>query len=249
MIWNKKVMTLLSVFLLSFSTSLFAQKTNNSVKKYIYLTFDDGPLNGSDNIDEVFKNEKLKVTVFLVGEHVEKNKTMTDYFKYYEDNPYIEECNHSWTHANDQYKKFYSNEKTSVADILKNQSTLKLQDKIVRLPGRNMWRLDGKSKNDGASGVQTADGLAKLGYKVIGWDLEWAHHAKDGTPVQSVQAIYKQIVNQLESNKTFTKNNIVVLIHDEMFQNKWEESELKQLVDLLKKHDNYIFEQIKFYPQ
>jgi len=132
---------------------------------------------------------------------------------------------------------------------LKNQSTLKLQDKIVRLPGRNMWRLDGKSKNDGASGVQTADGLAKLGYKVIGWDLEWAHHAKDGTPVQSVQAIYKQIVNQLESNKTFTKNNIVVLIHDEMFQNKWEESELKQLVDLLRKHYNYIFEQIKFYPQ
>ncbi len=84
-------------------------------------------------------------------------------------------------------------------------------------------------------GVQTADGLAKLGYKVIGWDLEWAHHAKDGTPMQSVQAIYKQIVNQLESNKTFTKNNIVVLIHDEMFQNKWEELELKQLVDLLKK--------------
>ncbi|MCA4808612.1 hypothetical protein IF128_02420 [Empedobacter stercoris] len=98
---------------------------------------------------------------------------------------------------NDQYKNFYSNEQTSVADILKNQSTLKLQDKIVRLPGRNMWRLDGKSKNDGASSVQTADGLAKLGYKVIGWDLEWTHHGKDGTPVQSVQAIYKQIVNQL----------------------------------------------------
>ena len=70
-------MTFLSVFLLSFSTSLFAQKASNSVKKYIYLTFDDGPLNGSENIDEVFKNEKLKVTVFLVGEHVEKNKTQS----------------------------------------------------------------------------------------------------------------------------------------------------------------------------
>jgi len=41
MTWNKKVMTFLSVFLLSFSTSLFAQKASNSVKKYIYLTFDD----------------------------------------------------------------------------------------------------------------------------------------------------------------------------------------------------------------
>ena len=94
-------MTLLSVFLLIFSTNLLAQKASDFVKKYIYLTFDDGLLNGSENMDEVFKNEKLKVTVFLVGEHVEKNKTMTDYFKYYEDNPYIEECNHSWTHANE----------------------------------------------------------------------------------------------------------------------------------------------------
>lgn len=56
MIWNKKVMTLLSVFLLIFSTSSFAQKASDFVKKYIYLTFDDGPLNGSENIDEVFKN-------------------------------------------------------------------------------------------------------------------------------------------------------------------------------------------------
>lgn len=238
------LLTFLSLFILPNTT--FGQK--EKTKKYIYLTFDDGPLNGSQNIDQVFLNEKLKVTVFLVGEHVEQNKTMTDYFKYYEENPYIEECNHSYTHANNQYKKFYSNAENSVADIVKNQELLKLQDKIVRLPGRNMWRIDGRSKNDGASGIETADGLSKLGYKVIGWDLEWSHHPKDGTPVQSVQTIYKSIVNQLENKKTFTKDNIVVLIHDEMFQKSWEESELKQLVDLLKQHDNYIFEQIKFYP-
>lgn len=238
------LLTFLSLFILPNTT--FGQK--EKTKKYIYLTFDDGPLNGSQNIDQVFLNEKLKVTVFLVGEHVEQNKTMTDYFKYYEENPYIEECNHSYTHANNQYKKFYSNTENSIADIVKNQELLKLQDKIVRLPGRNMWRIDGRSKNDGASGIETANGLSKLGYKVIGWDLEWSHHPKDGTPVQSVQTIYKSIVNQLENKKTFTKDNIVVLIHDEMFQKSWEESELKQLVDLLKQHDNYIFEQIKFYP-
>ncbi|WP_291053492.1 MULTISPECIES: hypothetical protein [unclassified Empedobacter] len=55
MIWNKRIMTLLSVFLLIFSTSSFAQKASDFVKKYIYLTFDDGPLNGSENIDEVLK--------------------------------------------------------------------------------------------------------------------------------------------------------------------------------------------------
>lgn len=37
--------------------------------KYIYLTFDDGPLNGSQRIDDVILIEKLPVTVMLVGEH------------------------------------------------------------------------------------------------------------------------------------------------------------------------------------
>jgi hypothetical protein len=31
-----------------------------------------------------------------------------------------------------------------------------------------MWRLNGKSKNDVSNGIQTADQLAKLGYKVFG---------------------------------------------------------------------------------
>ena len=68
------VLTVLSLFILPNTT--FGQK--EKTKKYIYLTFDDGPLNGSQNIDQVFLNEKLKVTVFLVVEHVEQNKTMTD---------------------------------------------------------------------------------------------------------------------------------------------------------------------------
>lgn len=40
-----------------------------------------------------------------------------------------------------------------------------------------------------------------------------------------------------------------MLIHDEMFQKAWEESELKQLIDLLRSQPNYVFEQMKFYPQ
>jgi peptidoglycan/xylan/chitin deacetylase (PgdA/CDA1 family) len=216
--------------------------------KYIYLTFDDGPLKGSQNIDSIILAEKIKISVFLVGEHVAANRTMDNYFKYYEENPYIDEYNHSFTHANNHYELFYSNPHAAVADFLKNQKTLKIQYKIVRLPGRNMWRLGNRKKDDVPSGSTTADSLALRGYKVIGWDLEWEHRAIDGSPIQTVDEIYSEINKKLSKGDTFTPGNIVLLIHDEMFQKKWEESELKQLIDRLRSTKDYIFEQIRFYP-
>lgn len=246
---NKPVTLIISVFTMVFSLANAQKNTTSSDKCYIYLTFDDGPLNGSENINTIILQEKIKISVFMVGEHVIKDKQMDTYAKYYDENPYIDEYNHSFSHANNHYEAFYSNVDKSVNDIVYNQSLLKLPYKIVRLPGRNMWRLGGKSKNDGASGIQTADQLAKLGYKVVGWDIEWQHRPSDGTPIQSVDEMYNSVKNLCSSDKTFTKNNVVMLIHDEMFQKTWEESELKQLIDLLRPDSNYIFEQMKFYPQ
>jgi hypothetical protein len=70
----------------------------------------------------------------------------------------------------------------------------------------------------------------------------------NGTPVQSVDEMVKEIETRLESGNTFTQENIIILIHDEMFQKKWEESELKQLIDKMRLHQNYMFEHIRFYP-
>ena len=234
-------------------TSLNKQKTiknNNNNKKYVYLTFDDGPLNGSEYIDSVVLAEKIKISVFLVGEHVLMSRTMDNYFKYYEENPYIDEYNHSFSHANNHYDQFYSNTDLSVSDILKNNKLLKFSYKIVRLPGRNMWRIDGIKRDDVESGSKTADRLEQLGYKVVGWDLEWEHNSNAGAPpVQSVDEMYNEICRRFESNNTFTPNNLVLLLHDEMFQKKWEESELKQLIDKLRSNKNFEFEQMRFYPR
>ncbi len=216
--------------------------------KYIYLTFDDGPLNGSENIDSVILAERLKISVFLVGEHAEASKQMGTYYKLYEQNPFVETYNHSYTHANNKYELFYSNPQNVLADIQKNEQLLHLRYKIVRLPGRNMWRIGGRKKDDEVSGSISADLLAANGYKIYGWDMEWQHHAADGTPVQTVEEMAREIEDRLENAKSFTRDNIVLLIHDEMFQKKWEESELKQLIDKLRLHDNYVFEHIRFYP-
>ncbi|MBZ5858318.1 polysaccharide deacetylase family protein [Flavihumibacter profundi] len=233
--------------------------TNNSAKpegrtkifplRYIYLTFDDGPLKGSENIDSVILAERLKINVFLVGEHAEKSRQLDSYYKLYEQNPFVEACNHSYSHANGKYTLFYSNPKNVLADIQKNEQLLKLRYKIVRLPGRNMWRIGNRKKDDEVSGSAAADLLAENGYSLYGWDIEWQHNATDGRPLQTVEQMLKEIESRLETGNTFTKDHIVVLLHDEMFQKKWEESELKQLLDKLRLHENYVFEHIRFYPR
>ena len=219
-------------------------------KQYVYLTFDDGPLDGSQNIDSIIMAEKIKISVFLIGSEVADDREMATYYKYYEENPYIEEYNHSYTHGNDQYKLFYSNPHKATEDFLKNQRFLKIQYKIIRMPACNTWRLNHKKQDDcEINAVATADSLAARGFKVFGWDVEWEHHAEDGTPVQSVDEMYTEILQQLNTGKTFSKNNIVILLHDEMFQRRWEESDLKQLIDRLRKDKNIVFEQLRFYPQ
>lgn len=247
----KNLFISLTLSFLMLGNLLYSQKTDlqPSGKCYIYLTFDDGPLNGSENINNIILKEKIKISVFMVGEHVIKNKQMDTYAKYYDENPYIDEYNHSFTHANDHYEAFYNNVGKSVQDIIYNQNILKLPYKIVRLPGRNIWRLGGRSKNDISNGIQTADQLVALGYKVVGWDVEWQHHSADGAPVQTVNEMYTAVQKLCSSGKTFTKNNVVILIHDEMFQKSWEESELKELIDLLRANPDFSFEQMRFYPQ
>lgn len=220
----------------------------NASLKYIYLTFDDGPLNGSENIDSVILAEHLKISVFLIGEQAEESKRLGSYYKLYEQNPFVEVYNHTYTHANDKYALFYSNPPYVLADVQKNERLLNLRYKIVRLPGRNSWRINDRKKDDGMIGSAAADLLAKNGYKLYGWDIEWQHHSRSGAPVQSVDVMVKEIESRLENGSTFTKNHIVVLIHDEMFQKKWEESELKQLIDKLRTHENYVFEHIRYYP-
>ena len=257
---NSWTSCLLIIFLqLSFSISefsFFAENTGFGVgsvryktdsTKYIYLSFDDGPLNGTENIDSVILAEKLKISVFIIGRNAEESKRLGAYYKMYEENPFVESYNHTYTHANNKYRKFYRHPDQVLADVEKNEQVLKLKYKLIRLPGRNMWRLDGRKKDDMKSGSAAADLLAQHGYRVVGWDIEW-EHARNGSPIQSVNQIEAEIANRLEHGDTFTRNHVVILLHDEMFQKKWEESELKQLIDRLRLHPNFVFEHMRFYP-
>ena len=216
--------------------------------KYIYLTFDDGPLEGSEDIDNAVRAEKIKVNVFVVGQHVLSDARMRGFYKLYQQNPYIETGNHSFSHAHNHYKLFYDSPAVVVADFKKCQDTLHIPNKLARQPGRNQWRLKDTSINDVQSGSISADMLYKEGFTIFGWDLEWQHDAKTGAPIQTVDDMVELIERRLNQNKTVTPGHLVLLAHDEMFRNGWEESELKQLVEKLKAKGNYRFEHLSKYP-
>ena len=221
----------------------------DTTTRYIYLTFDDGPLDGSEDIDDAVTKENIKINVFIVGQHAQSTKKMRRYYQLYLNNPLIEVGNHSFSHAHNQYEKFYENPQNVFQDFLKCQDQLKIPNKYARQPGRNQWRLKDTSINDVRSGSQSADLLYKNGFKVFGWDIEWQHDSKTGTPVQTVDDMIEIIEKRLNEKKTVRPGNLVLLSHDEMFRNGWEESELKQLIEKLKAKGNYRLEHLSKYPE
>ena len=221
----------------------------DTTTRYIYLTFDDGPLDGSEDIDDAVTKENIKINVFIVGQHAQSTKKMRRYYQLYLNNPLIEVGNHSFSHAHNQYEKFYENPQNVLQDFLKCQDQLKIPNKYARQPGRNQWRLKDTSINDVRSGSQSADLLYKNGFKVFGWDIEWQHDSKTGTPVQTVDDMIEIIEKRLNEKKTVRPGHLVLLSHDEMFRNGWEESELKRLVEKLKAKGNYRLEHLSKYPE
>jgi len=220
----------------------------NKKDKHIYLTFDDGPLIGSRAIDSIATAKHTKLSAFLVGKHANMSKRLKNDFERYSKNPLVECYNHSYTHANNRFHAFYSNPELAVADFERCEEALGLTHKIVRMPGRNIWLFDDVRRVDLTSGSQTADLLGANGYRIYGWDVEWKIHGLSGNPVQSVNEIYTRIRTMLGNKSTLKPNNIVLLMHDDMFQNKKGQALLSGLIDSLKKHKDYHFEFISTYP-
>ncbi len=213
----------------------------------IYLTFDDGPLEGSEDVDEAVRREKIKINIFVVGMNTQYSKRLQKYLQLYEMNSWIEVGNHSFSHAHDDYLAYYNNSDAVLQDFLKNEKTLNIPNKIARLPGRNMWRLKDHHVDDVKSGSKAADLLFTNGFKVFGWDLEWCHDPKSGVPIQTVEDIINLIEKYFSEKRTVTENHLVILCHDEMFRKSWEESELKQLIDKLRAK-GFNFRHLSEYP-
>ena len=229
-----------------------AEKQNpiDSTKQYVYLTFDDGPYKGSKNINKVLTEENVKGTVFLVGFNA-FTKDLKQYVEDYKQNPNVEIANHTYSHAHNKYKAFYSMPEGVYEDIRKNEVVLDIHSRWVRLPARNTWRLGNKKKDDPVkNSIPAADLLAKNQFFIYGWDYEWERSSKKSKTheLSSPQNIYNGIVYRLDQNKTYEKNHLVILMHDDMFNEDYNAEKLRQLIVLLKRNPKIVIEGISGYP-
>ncbi len=223
----------------------YLDKINNQPLA-IYLTFDDGPSIETINCAMLCKSLDVKATFFLIGKKLAEKKN-DDIFNYlYKQYPFFMIGNHSYSHANEQYKIFYEYPNLVVNDILKADTVLKIKNKIVRLPGRNSWYLsEKKSKSDELALLCSSLYVKK--YKVIGWDVEWEFDKKADTIIENHFSIINKINEKIGNENSFSKNNLVILIHERSLKSKKHLQELEYFITYFKRNKKVKFLTLREY--
>lgn len=217
-------------------------------KKTLYLTFDDGPNKGTRKVMNIVKEEEVPVTMFLVGEHVFSSSTQTaTYDSLLECSGLIELENHSYSHAQNRYEKFYSVPDSVAKDFIRCADSLHLRDNIIRTPGRNIWRTKTVSATDIKKSTAAADSLQQQGFTIIGWDLEWGFD-KELKLKCSDEELLKQLDSVFAKGKTKTLDHLVLLAHDQVYEDATDSCMLHNFFKKLKIADEYNFEVISSYP-
>ncbi|MEC3876175.1 polysaccharide deacetylase family protein [Chryseobacterium salviniae] len=216
-------------------------------KRVIYLTFDDGPNRGTENLLKILHKRNVCATAFLVGKHAYGSKKQQQDLQLLRKDRLIELANHSFTHAHNKYTDFYKNPVAVVHDFDAAKDSLKLYDKIARTPGRNIWRLNNITVTDLKSSTEAANSLKKAGYKVIGWDLEWKPTntmALKGNHEAMLKKVDSIFFNDLEK----TSRHLVFLTHDQYLTDADSINELDLFIQKLQKSNRFVFRKISEYP-
>lgn len=216
-------------------------------KKTIYLTFDDGPNKGTKKVMHIAEEEKVPITMFIIGEHVYGSAFQKETWDSISACDLIEICNHSYSHAHNHYKDFYSNADSVENDFERCADSLKFKNNICRTPGRNIWRTENVNSTDLKNSAAAADTLQNHGYELIGWDLEW-HFDKNLKLENCADSLLKQIDSVFKKGKTKNANHLVLLAHDQVYADADDSSQLHGLINKLKINDEYDLEVISKYP-
>lgn len=222
----------------------------NAKKKKLYLTFDDGPNKGTPHVISVLKEENVPASFFIVGEHVYKSPGQHESWTKLHTLQNIELCNHSFTHAlHNHFQRFYSKPSRVIRDFQRTEDSLHLNSNIIRMPGRNCWRIDSVNFTDIKKNKPTIDSLQKAGYRIIGWDLEWHYDPKTVKVIGTADEMVKKIDTMFTYGKTLKKDNMVLLMHDQTFQSDEDYQQLKEFIQKLKQKNEYELLLVKDYPR
>ena len=224
---------------------------NDSIKdnrRVIYLTFDDGPNRGTENLLKILHKRQVEATAFLVGQHATGSQKQRKDLETLRNDSLIELANHSYTHAHNRYDSFYKNTEWVVQDFNIAKDSLKLKNKIARTPGRNIWRLNNITSTDIKSSTEAANSLQKSGYKIIGWDLEWKPTNKMELKGNH-QAMLKKVDSIFFNDLEKTSRHLVFLTHDQYPTDADSINELDLFIEKLQKTNRFVFKKISDYPK
>lgn len=227
------------------------QAAPDTAKRYIYLTWDDGPQPpGSSNCFDIFKRAGVKATFFCIAVHNVGAARQAWVDSIRNSYPQYLLANHSKTHAfSDHYINFYHHPQAALQDFLEAQQKLAVQQKIVRLPGNSAWVRTGEVK---ASNLvkPVCQLLDSAGYNVIGWDEEWGFKTvnHETVPRQGAETMARMIDKDFREHHLHTRNALVLLAHDRMFARANYADSLVKCINILKQDPRYVFETIDHYP-
>ncbi len=233
-------------------TVLAKQKADSVIKikkaKTIYLTFDDGPGAGTNNVINIIKQEKVTATMFIIGEHVHGSPSQNNTWNTMQFDSFLQICNHSYTHAfHNNFNKFYRESAGAINDFGRSNDSFHFTTNIIRTPGRNIWRTAKINFTDLKKSTQTADSLKRSNYNLIGWDLEW-RFTRNQKLIQSDTLLVNEINNFFVKSETRTPGHLVLLMHDRTFKNSTDSAALSWMIQKLKSTDEYNFETLDKYP-
>ena len=219
----------------------------DSLTKYVYLTFDDGPLSGTQNCITICERENVAASFFQIGLHQSRSKQGKQLYERIKANENLFSIsNHSYSHASGKYLWFYQHPEEATLDFLKGKAILAPNNNLVRFPGNNAW--DTKEAKKASWLVKPlAHKMDSLGWNVIGWDMEWRFN-KHGKPIQSPENIALLVDSLFANNQTKTKNHLVILMHDHEFRASADSAKLATMIALLKRNPHYQFRKLTSYP-
>ena len=198
--------------------------TSSSKKGVIYLTFDDGPNEGTTNIIlDILKSEGVKATFFVTGNG-------PDYLikREYDEGHTV--GLHTFSH---NYQTVYSSVSNYYNDLTKIQNRVKnitgYESKIIRFPGGSSNTVS-KKYTPGIMTTLSKDVVNK-GYRYYDWNIS----SGDAGEVSTASGVYNNVIKSLSKNKTN-----MVLMHD---IKPYTRDALKNIIEY-GKQNGYTFEKI-----
>jgi len=199
-------------------------------KKYVYITFDDGPSEYTPQVLEILKNNNIKATFFVVY-----NSNQEYYKQIVEQGHTI--ALHSYSH---EYPEIYSSLDGYFEDLerLSNyvEAITGVKSKIVRLPGGSSNVISKKY----CRGIITkiTNELTARGYKYYDWNVQCEDATTPGISPSSILEKIKDYTYAGKQPKPF----IILLLHNST-QTPTTVDALQSIIDYYKEL-GYSFEQI-----